>query len=133
MWFRYEASDQQCLLTHLRFQKQEKNRAVQTPPIVALASQKTALLEVEPLEARALLAAAGSFALYTGTLTAPVQQYTVALRIEAQDFTLPSDGSILLGFAMRAAQGSSLDPGLIGVSPGGGGPSSPTRRGAPPA
>jgi hypothetical protein len=70
---------------------------------------------METLEQRVLLAdGLNTFARFSGDVAVPREVDEIAMRIDPGDFALPNR-TALLGFALRASEGGTLDPGLIRV------------------
>ena len=59
----------------------------------------------------------GSFATYSGELSNPGQQDSIAFDVDPDRVTVGDDGDVGLVFLLSAADGSALDPGLIQVGP----------------
>jgi hypothetical protein len=55
-----------------------------------------------------------TFARFDGELALPREVDRFAMRVDANDFTLRRAG-VVLGFALRAVDGGTLDPGIIDV------------------
>ena len=78
-----------------------------------------ARLRVEPLEDRAVPAAANVFAEFGGTLATAADAKAVPITLSAADFTL-AGGKTVLGFHVTAAAGSTLDPAAVTITGAGG-------------
>jgi hypothetical protein len=78
----------------------------------------------ERLEDRALLTAAHVYQSFAGEIMASGSRQEFSYTIDS-DFFSPSGRSVLLGFHVRADQGSSLDPAAVQIERLGGGPVTP--------
>src|SRR4029079_3511654 len=79
------------------------------------ALQRSHRLFLEMLEERVMLDASNVFARFGGNLAHAGDQQKIPLKLSPSDFTLIGS-TVVLGFQLQAAQGSTLDPAAVQIT-----------------